>query len=73
MGAPANEYDLEAETIVPKLKYMASAEMVRTMVHAEFVAWFDESTAGPESNYTAFADELWNLWLGSPLVLPASD
>ncbi|HZM72387.1 MAG TPA: hypothetical protein VFC71_03340 [Candidatus Polarisedimenticolia bacterium] len=73
MGAPPDEYDLEAETILPMLKHMASAEMVRTMVHAEFVAWFDESIAGPEANYTVIADELWRLWQSSSLAAPAPD
>lgn len=35
-----DEYELETETILPRLKDCHSADEVRRMVHQEFVRWF---------------------------------
>jgi hypothetical protein len=61
-GAPKDEYEPEVSTIIPRLKNANSAEDVRRIVHEEFLHWFDgEKTAGPESAYTAIAQDIWDL------------
>ena len=44
----ADEYELEARTILPKLRSCHSADDVLQVVYAEFVRWFDSATAGPQ-------------------------
>jgi hypothetical protein len=39
-----DEYELEAETIVPRLHSCRSADDVLQVVHGEFVRWFDAAT-----------------------------
>ena len=61
-GAPKNKYDPEVSTIIPRLKDAKNAEDVRRIVHEEFLHWFDgEETAGPDSAYTAIAQDIWEL------------
>jgi hypothetical protein len=61
-GAPKDEYEPEVSTIIPRLKNAKNAEDVRRIVHEEFLHWFDgEKTAGPESAYTAIAQDIWDL------------
>jgi hypothetical protein len=55
-----DEYDLEAGTIVPRLKDCHSVEDVRAVVHEEFVRWFDEETAGPPERYARIAARIWS-------------
>jgi hypothetical protein len=63
MGAPADEYDPEIGTILPRLREARDEEDVRRMVHAEFVRWFGPDLAGSEASYTVSASELWLAWL----------
>ena len=51
----------EAGTIVPRLRDVGTIGAVRTVVHEEFVRWFDEDTAGPAARYQAIAEEIWPL------------
>jgi hypothetical protein len=60
-GAPEDEYEPEVGTILPKLQRAKSVEDVRRVVHAEFVSWFDEVTAGREEAYSDIAKEIWEL------------
>jgi hypothetical protein len=57
-----DEYEPEAETILPRLKTCSSPDEVLQVVHQEFVRWFDPSTAGPPERYTQIASEIWGLW-----------
>jgi hypothetical protein len=57
-----DEYQPEAETILPRLSSCQSAEDVLQVVHQEFVRWFAD-TAGPQERYAQIASELWQLWL----------
>ena len=59
IGAPEDEYDLEVGTVLPRLKSAASENDVCTIIHEEFVRWFDEPTAGPKSAYKNIAREVW--------------
>lgn len=57
-----DEYELEARTILPRLRTCQSAEDTLRVVHEEFVRWFDAGTAGPPEHYTRIASEIWLLW-----------
>ena len=46
-GDNADEYDPEAFTILPRLADCRSAEELRTVIHEEFVRWF-ETLIGPD-------------------------
>lgn len=57
-----DEYDPEAGTVIPRLSDCSSARDVATVLHEEFSNWFGADTVGPETRYTALADEIWALW-----------
>ena len=56
---PKDEYEPEVGTIIPRLKDAESEEDVRRIVHQEFLRWFGEDTAGPESAYRGIAHDIW--------------
>jgi hypothetical protein len=57
-----DEYDLEAETILPRLRKCTSELDVLRAVHEEFVRWFEVETAGPLEKYAEIAKDIWDLW-----------
>jgi hypothetical protein len=57
-----DEYYPEARTILPRLKDCHSAQDVTSVVHEEFVKWFEPGTAGAKENYQLVAEEIWNRW-----------
>jgi hypothetical protein len=57
-----DEYELEASTILPRLRSCQRLEDVHKVVCAEFVRWFDAETAGPPEQYEEVASEIWQLW-----------
>jgi hypothetical protein len=57
----ADEYEPEAETILPRLSSCSSSDDVLVVVHQEFVRWFGD-TAGSQERYLQIARELWTLW-----------
>jgi hypothetical protein len=61
-----DEYHPEVGTILPRLKTCASQQDVATVIHEEFHRWFD-GMEGPRERYTEIAEEVWALWLKSPL------
>lgn len=61
-GAPRDEYEPEARTILPRLRSCHSADDVLQTVHAEFVHWFGSDIAGPPENYKEIASEVWQRW-----------
>jgi hypothetical protein len=67
LGMPMDEYEPEVGTIVPRLRSASSPDDVRRIVHEEFERWIDSDTGGPPSHYDAVGDELWALWLDSPV------
>src|SRR4051812_24651180 len=56
-----DEYDPEAETILPRLKHCGSAQDVLIVVREEFQKWFSEEIAERKEN-KEIAEEIWNLW-----------
>lgn len=63
-GAPRDEYEPEVGTILPRLADAQSAGDVRRILHEEFIRWFGEDLAGPDTAYDTPAQEIWNT-LGS--------
>jgi hypothetical protein len=61
-----DEHELEARTILPKLRECQSAKDTLQVVHQEFVRWFGAEIAGAEKHYTLIATEIWHLWEVSP-------
>ncbi len=59
-----DEYEPEAETILPRLRSCHSTDDVLQAVHAEFVRWFGSATAGPPEHYKKIASEVWQIWQG---------
>ena len=54
-----DEYEAEADTILPRLSSCANAADVEKVVHEEFTRWFDPDTAGPPERYRAVAKQIW--------------
>jgi len=57
-----DEYEPEAETILPRLRVCHSQDEALEVVHQEFVRWFDTDTAGPKDRYKQIALDIWKLW-----------
>ena len=62
-GDNPDEYRPEAESIVARVPRARSVDDVRTLVHGQFVRWFDEDTAGPADRYEVIARDVWATWL----------
>jgi hypothetical protein len=73
-----DEYQIEAGTILPRLRHCQSADDVLQVVHEEFIRWFNPVTAGPKESHVQIASEVWQLWqeylrdskLAPPELLP---
>jgi hypothetical protein len=63
MGAPADAYDPEISTILPRLRAARGAVDVQKFVHEEFVRWFGADLVGPLTDYTEVAEKIWETWL----------
>lgn len=66
-GFNTDEYDIEAETILPRLKTCQTAGDVLFVVREEFQRWFDEETANRVEN-KEIAEEIWNLWQNRKII-----
>lgn len=62
-GAPEDEYSPETETIVRRVVKAERIEDVTEVVHAEFVRWFGDETAGLRAAYEALAQQIWQALL----------
>ena len=60
-GDNPDEYAPEAGTVAVLLEDARTVDDVRAVVHAEFVRWFDEDTAGPVERYDSLAEEIRTL------------
>jgi hypothetical protein len=64
-GSNTDEYEPEASTIIPRLHDCRSVQDVQTVVHQEFVAWFnleDDDRCANFLIYAAPAQHIWDLW-----------
>ncbi len=60
-GHNTDEYEVETETILPRLSGCRSADDVLQVVHEEFVRWFDSVIAGPRERYAEISREIWRI------------
>ena len=60
-GCNTDEYDLEAQTIVPRLKDCSCEAHVLRVVLEEFAKWFGARYAEPQERYTEAAKHIWQL------------
>lgn len=61
LGCPADEYDPEIGTILPRLREASSAADLQRILHEEFGRWFSAETAGPAHRYAKAAHRIWEL------------
>lgn len=61
-GAPRNAYDLEVETILPRLCGCSSATETCTAIFEEFERCFGVGRVGPPERYAQAAERVWSLW-----------
>lgn len=67
LGVSTDEYEPEAETILPRLGSCQTAGQVQTVLHEEFCRWFDKSgVAGTRDNYAALSVAVWEWWGRQP-------
>ena len=57
-----DEYQIEVDTILPRLHKCHSRADVQEVIHEEFTRWFDAATVGPRERYADIAAEVWELW-----------
>jgi hypothetical protein len=57
-----DEYYPEVRTILPRLRDCHSAQDVTSVVHEEFVRWFEPETAGSRDLYQLPSEEIWKRW-----------
>lgn len=61
-GDNQDEYEPEVRTILPRLHSALSLDDVHTIVHEEFLRWFDADTVGPKDVYASIAEQIWARW-----------
>jgi hypothetical protein len=64
-----DEYELEARTIIPRLRFCYSADDALLAVHEEFQHWFGSDITGPKERYEEIAAEIWQLWQKSQMEI----
>lgn len=57
-----DEYDAEAESIVPRLTRATSEADAIEIVFSKFQRWFGPDIAGPRSRYERVASDIWRAW-----------
>ncbi len=72
-GSPADEYDPEIGTILPRLRGASSVDEVRDVLVEEFAHWFGEAGAGSADWFVVPAQRIWSfleseraLWNAAP-------
>ncbi len=58
----SDEYDLEAATILSRIKEVHSKEELADIVYEEFQSWYGKDAAGEREQYEKMADEIWETW-----------
>ena len=54
-----DEYEPEAETILPRLGECHGPGEVQRLVHEEMTRWFGGATAGPIERFEGLAERVW--------------
>ena len=60
-----DEYDPEAETIVPRIETCSNETELSSVLHEEFSHWFGSEISGSPNDYHALAQEIWSLAIAS--------
>ena len=58
----ADEYDLEAATILSRIKEVHSKEELTDIVFEEFESWYGKNAVGDRQKYEKMAAEIWEIW-----------
>jgi len=57
-----DEYDLEAATILSRIKEVHSKEELTDIVYEEFQSWYGKDEVGEKEKYAKMAGEIWDTW-----------
>jgi len=57
-----DEYDLEAATILSRIKEVHSKEELTDIVYEEFQSWYGKDAVGERELYEKMAAEIWETW-----------
>ena len=57
-----DEYQIEVDAILPRLRECHSQTDAQEVIHEEFIRLFDRVIAGPRERYADIAGEVWQLW-----------
>ncbi|QOR61027.1 hypothetical protein ACM66Z_06090 [Sulfurovum sp. ST-21] len=60
--AEDDEYDLEAATILSRIKEVHTKEELADIVFEEFQSWYGKDAVGERKKYEAMAAEIWEIW-----------
>ncbi len=58
----SDEYDLEAATILSRIKEVHSKDELADIVYEEFQSWYGKDAVGEKEQYVKMADEIWETW-----------
>jgi hypothetical protein len=56
------EYDLEAATILSRIKEIHTKEELTNIVYEEFRSWYGKEAEGKHLLYEKIAAEIWETW-----------
>ena len=62
MGAPDNEYDIEVDAVLFRMKEAASMDILSTIIYEEFVRCFSLPPTHPKALYQAIAASVWDTY-----------
>jgi len=60
--AETDEYDLEAATILSRIKEVHTKEELSNIVYEEFQSWYGREEVGDKAMYDEMAAEIWETW-----------
>jgi hypothetical protein len=60
-GAPKDEYEPEAKSIMLRIDAQNSLEEINNIVYEEFIKWFDKDIAGEREKYIGAAVKIWDM------------
>lgn len=74
-GAPDDEYEPEARTILPRLKDCHSSKDVRRVIMEEFKRWFGYLPlfAKYSKPLNRAANDIWEAWINTEIRKPLKD
>ncbi|GCE18984.1 hypothetical protein KDK_27840 [Dictyobacter kobayashii] len=62
MRAPDNEYDIEVDAVLLRMKETRSVDMLSTIIYEEIVRCFGLSLANPKTSYNKIAASVWETY-----------